>query len=157
MVSVFISRYLSLIPKEAILSWLRRHAKRIRQSLLVNSCLYAATITAARLSILLFYRRIFSVYATLTHITTILVVLSVCWWITVEATILSYCVPLEAHWDLRVKGRCINFGLFFIILSVVELIIDISILCLPIWVIPRLHLNFKNKAILLCIFLLGGL
>ena len=157
MVSVFTLRYLSILPREEISSWLRSHAKRIRQSLLVNSCLYAATITAARLSILLFYRRVFSVYATLTHITTFLVFLSVCWWITVEATILSYCVPLEAHWNLRVRGQCIDFGLFFIILSVVELIIDISILCLPIWVIPRLQLNFKNKAILLCIFLLGGL
>lgn len=69
------------------------------------------------------------------------------------------CVPLKEAWDpLRTTGtKCVLFGLFVLMLELTNVLLDITILILPISVIRDLQLPARDRWILSLIFLLGGL
>lgn len=69
------------------------------------------------------------------------------------------CVPLKEAWDpLRTAGtKCVLFGLFGLMLELTNVLLDITILILPISVIRDLQLPARDRWILSLIFLLGGL
>ena len=140
----------SQVPKKVKITNMRQ------QLIFINMSLYTASVTAAKISILLFYRRIFWVHESFVRATTIIGVISVCWFIVVEATIFSTCQPINAAWDLGINAKCIDFMTFFLGMAIVELLIDVCILCLPIWHVLNLKLELKYKIGVLFIFLLGG-
>lgn len=50
-----------------------------------------------------------------------------------------------------------NFNIFAIVMDLIDLLLDFSILCLPISMIPGLKLPLKYRISLSVIVLLGGL
>lgn len=67
------------------------------------------------------------------------------------------CIPLQKFWKPFVQGHCMNFEIFFLVVIVIDLVIDVSLLCLPLWVVSTLQLNRRERVILIAIFLFGGL
>ena len=47
--------------------------------------------------------------------------------------------------------------MFFLMVLIVDLMIDVCLLCLPLWVISTLQLNIKQRVSVMAILLLGGL
>ncbi len=125
--------------------------------MVINTCLFVTSVTAIKLSILCFYHRLFSVNRVFMRITIVLSIISVCWWITNILGVTLYCVPLRSFWDPLVQGRCINFGILFLVTAIVDLLVDVTLLALPLWIIPTLQLSGRIKWTLGGIFVLGGL
>ena len=119
--------------------------------------LYFSLISAVKISIVLMYRRIFSTPSFRLHS----LILAVCvffWWITGTVTTGVYCVPLERYWvGPSVGGYCYNYNIFWMVMGVLEVIIDAVILVLPIRMVLQLRLTRQSKILIIGIFLLGSL
>ncbi|MCJ1246983.1 hypothetical protein MMC30_004194 [Trapelia coarctata] len=112
------------------------------KSVFVGATLYPLTITATKISILLFYPRIFSVPRFLL------------------ATTIVGCRPISAAWTpastFETAPVCINSVSLFWFSAIFLLFTDIAILCLPLSMIWRLQLSAQQKLILSGIFMLGS-
>ncbi|KAJ8065002.1 hypothetical protein OCU04_007305 [Sclerotinia nivalis] len=118
--------------------------------------IYAINVTTIKLSILFFYRRIFETPSFLRNNSIIMGICCV-WFVATVIGDLLYCIPMATFWDPTVKGKCFNFALYFLIMELFDMLLDIAILCLPLKIILGLHLPLKNRLGILCIFLLGAL
>jgi hypothetical protein len=69
------------------------------------------------------------------------------------------CRPLNTWWTnpLEAPNKCINYPLFFLISTSLEIGLDTLILVLPIKQIMRLNLPMGTKLPLATVFLIGGL
>ena len=52
-------------------------------------------------------------------------------------------------------GSCFDFPLYFLVMTLADMLIDLAIICLPIKIILGLHLSLRQRLGLLGIFLLG--
>lgn len=68
-----------------------------------------------------------------------------------------YCIPMQSFWDPLVEGHCFNFDIWFLVMEIIDLLLDVGILCLPLRMIAGLHLPMRKRVMLVGIFLLGGL
>jgi hypothetical protein len=132
------------------------HATFLKVSF-ITAILYFSVVTAIKISILLMYRRIFSVdYFRLESLLVGIIV--VVWWIVgTIATIIS-CLPIDRLWmGPSAGGYCFDFNIFWMAMGAVELVVDILILLLPVNVILGLRMSKQQRVLLVGIFLLGGL
>lgn len=68
------------------------------------------------------------------------------------------CSPIGFYWDKAIKGgTCINQDAFYRWNGVANLLIDFSILVLPMMMVWRLNLDTRSKITLSAVFLLGTL
>lgn len=69
------------------------------------------------------------------------------------------CVPLRDAWNpLRLtQSKCVLFGLFTLFEELSNVVLNIIVLLLPIFVIRKLQLPARQRWILSLLFLLGGL
>ena len=118
--------------------------------------LYALTITAAKLSILYLYRRIFSVKA-FRQVSFVTAAVCVAWWLVFTITALVPCRPVRKFWNPQLEGYCYNFDMFFVVMASVEILLDVIILSLPIKMIIGLQMTYRRKIMLCIVFLVGGL
>ena len=130
------------------------------QLIVAKEVIYNPAIVAIKTSILLLYRRIFTERCFNSSFNMTL-------WCT-GAFILSYsscqalltvfyCTPVEALWDHRIEAKCINFDQALIILSSLNIVTDILIICLPVTQLWKLFMPKRQRCQLIGIFLLGGL
>ena len=106
-----------------------------------------------KISILLYYRRVFATQA----IKCPTLVFTGLTWLTSKLGICLQCFPLKSVWDPLVIGHCMDFNVFVLVMGLIDLLLDISILCLPMSIISGLKMSLKRKISLALIFLLGGL
>ena len=85
--------------------------------------------------------------------------ISLIWCIAMTAVSVVQCVPLEDAWNPLhpTEGRCILFGLFTLFEELTNVVLNIIVLLLPIFVIRKLQLPIRQRWILSLIFLLGSL
>ena len=126
------------------------------QSLYISFVFYFVTVTAVKISILCFYRRIFST-PSFRRMSLMVGVVVVGWYLAVELVDIFICWPVERFWTPLLPGRCLDFNAFFLALGITETIIDTAILVLPIRMISTLRLPRRDRIVLSGIFLLGGL
>ena len=93
--------------------------------------IYITCISATKISILLFYRRIFG-----TGIVWALVFgLTIAHWAEVTITWLAGCRPIDYYWrqytDPTATGSCIDAPLFYFCNGIIGLVIDVAILLVP--------------------------
>ena len=76
-----------------------------------------------------------------------------------SAVSIAQCIPLRDAWNpLRLtEGKCVLFGLFTLFEELSDVVLNIIVLLLPIFVIRKLQLPMRQKWILSLIFLLGSL
>ena len=117
--------------------------------------LYAVSIMLAKLSILLFYSRIFKEKRFLRWVK-ILIALVMVDWLAAQLTIILECLPIQALWDPTVSGTCINLITFFVASGAVNVAIDFAILVLPLPMIWSLEIERHHKYALSGVFLLGS-
>ena len=123
----------------------------------IAAVLYFSVVTAIKISILLMYRRIFSIDSFRLHSLIVGFIVAVWWLVGTIATIVS-CIPINKLWiGPMVQGGCFDFNIFWMAMGAVELVIDTLILLLPVQVIMGLRMSRQQKILLVGIFLLGGL
>ncbi|KAB8216240.1 hypothetical protein BDV33DRAFT_157672 [Aspergillus novoparasiticus] len=120
-----------------------------------NEISYTLLIPSIKISILLLYRRIFTVrnFRIASLITGGLVM---SWCLAVFITVLLQCRPIALNWNKTLEGTCIDPKQFFFGNAISNLLIDVVILALPIPMVLQLQLRLSQKLTILGIFLLGG-
>jgi hypothetical protein len=126
------------------------------QSLYFLAPAYGIPITFVKLSIIAFYRRLFTV-GYFPKISGIVGIICFAWFVAGFVAGFLYCIPMHKFWDLAAKGHCYNFNTFFLTMEILNLLLDVVILALPIRMISALKLPMRKKIMISGIFLLGGL
>lgn len=125
------------------------------KTLFISEQLYGVSITAVKLSVLFFYRRVFST-APFKRPIVLLAVLVLVWFLVNNILGALQCIPVRKAWDSEIPGRCINFLTFFIGMQVPNIVLDGAILALPVGLVSQLQMSKKKKFSVTAIFLLGG-
>ena len=126
------------------------------QSDYISTTLNLSTVTAVKLSVLFLYRRLF-VTRNFRTVTTIVITICIIWWLVVVLLGCFRCLPVDSIWDILVLSRwCLDYGRYFLGALISSVLLDVFILCLPIYMVRRLQLPSKRKVIISGIFLLGA-
>ncbi|KAK1140309.1 hypothetical protein N8T08_010512 [Aspergillus melleus] len=126
--------------------------------LFVQEHLFVFCITLIKLSILLFYRSVFSIRSFL-RLTWAAVALSIIWYIVVTFLLIFQCNPIHAAWDMTLKmstAKCMSPGRLVFGIEIGNMVVDILILLLPVYMVQQLQMKTAKKASVIGIFLLGG-
>ena len=128
------------------------------QLLYAAELLFVWCITLAKVSILALYASIFTTRR-FRRAKEIVLILCLAWCITMTAGFIVQCTPLREAWNpLRLtENKCVLLGIFVLIEELTNVMLDITILVLPISVIRNLQLPVRQRWTLSLIFLLGGL
>ncbi|KAI1764515.1 hypothetical protein GGR53DRAFT_530338 [Hypoxylon sp. FL1150] len=116
-------------------------------------------LAVIKLSVLLFYRRIFSVRAFRT-VNNILIGLTVAWGVAFTFAVAFQCVPVSTFWDKLEKDygdSCVKVQPFYLALAISDLLLDAAIFIVPIPHVQRLQMHWKQKIAVTGIFLLGSI
>jgi hypothetical protein len=118
--------------------------------------IYTLAISLIKFSILFFYRRLFAVRRF--QLASTIVGIACCVWLVVGLVGgFLYCIPMQSFWNPLVKGHCFNYDIWFLVMEIIDLLLDVVILCLPLKMIAGLHLPLRKRVMLSGIFLLGSL
>ena len=118
---------------------------------------YALTITMVKISILLLYRRIFDT-AAFRRKTLVVGILCMTWFFISFFLEIFQCHPPNAAFDpMLFTDHCIAMQSYYEGVTAANMCIDIIMLLLPVHMVWRLKLSIKQKIVLTCIFMLGGL
>lgn len=132
----------------------------VSQNLYITEIIFSTTITAVKISILCFYRSIFAT-PSFRRATLVLGIICMLWFIIIVFIGIFQCRPISGAWDyvfqVEDKSRCIPIAGFIFGYELSNVLLDICILCLPIYMIRRLQLPTRRKISVGSIFLLGGL
>lgn len=128
----------------------------LHQIFLANQFSYFVVCPTLKISIICFYRRIFSV-PMFQKITMMLNCLVAAWGTGIFLACALQCRPLKAFWDRSINGHCFNLDTFIIVNQAFNVVVDFVILFLPVPMIWRLHMGARDKIALNGVFALGGL
>ncbi|KAI4193607.1 MAG: hypothetical protein LQ350_008243 [Teloschistes chrysophthalmus] len=118
--------------------------------------MYGVAITLIKISILLFYRRIFTTpqFRRRTEIVGALVIA----WLFVNNLMAAFqCSPIRKAWLPLTPGKCLQPLNLIVGFQAGNTTLDIVILALPIYAVSKLQMSLAKKISVLAIFLLGGL
>ncbi|KAF2150185.1 hypothetical protein K461DRAFT_208694, partial [Myriangium duriaei CBS 260.36] len=126
------------------------------KSLVAAPFLYCLAVTFPKLSILVFYSRIFIIKAQRV-ITFVLMGVIIATAISGIVAAAFECVPLEKVWNRGIPGTCYNIAAYFQYGALPNAITDFVMLLLPIPTVWKLQATLKVKMGLLVTFMIGGL
>lgn len=122
-----------------------------------DEILYNTAIALTRLSVLAFYRRIFSVTRPLKKATLILGAFTIAWWVSFTIASILQCVPIQAYWNPKIKARCEKKYPFFLGQAIPNITLDFALLLLPLHPLWKLNMKRSQKITLVAVFVLGYL
>ncbi|EFX06590.1 pth11-like integral membrane protein [Grosmannia clavigera kw1407] len=130
-----------------------------KQILYSYTYIYAASCASTKISILLFYQRIFPSINTAFRLSVMVgYFLSFSYPLIIWVTMANCCKPLSHYWNQfsGAKGKCIDVNKFFLALGIINMLNDVIILSIPIPLILSLQLSLRKKVAVTGILLLGG-
>ena len=126
----------------------------VRKGDYVFSHFYDCALVFVKLGILAFYHRVF-VVPLFRKIVVGTAAFVIAWGIGITVTLGLACRPIEAFWDVAVKGDCLNLVHFTYFTNITNMITDVWIFLMPVPVIWHLQLQTKKKLLLCFIFSIG--
>ncbi|KAJ5206514.1 hypothetical protein N7491_002869 [Penicillium cf. griseofulvum] len=120
--------------------------------------IYAAACTSTRLSILAFYRRVFSPLEPSLKVTLIIgLFLTLSYPIIIWVTMGNACRPVSYFWTQfsATEGKCINVNQFFLALGILNMLNDFIILIIPFPRIAQLQMTLRKKLAICGIMAVG--
>ncbi|TDZ24231.1 hypothetical protein Cob_v003248 [Colletotrichum orbiculare MAFF 240422] len=133
--------------------------KPIFKILYIYTFVYGTACAATKISILLFYQRIFVSQILSFKISLILgYFLSVTYPIVIWATMGNACKPLPFYWNqfIGARGTCIDLNAFYLALGIINMLTDVIVLIIPIPQILKLQMSGRKKLAVCSIMLLGS-
>ncbi|OCL02064.1 hypothetical protein AOQ84DRAFT_327981 [Glonium stellatum] len=118
---------------------------------------YNFTLTTTKLSICLFYLRVFPDRTSrwLSIGTMIFILL---YFIPIEIASIAQCIPVDANWDKSVKGaKCISTLPIFYCASILNIVVDVWLISIVLPRMWRLNLPKRQKIVLTLIASMGWL
>ncbi|KAB8266221.1 hypothetical protein BDV32DRAFT_134223 [Aspergillus pseudonomiae] len=122
---------------------------------LANQFTYFVLCPAIKISIICFYRRIFTM-KTFQWVSFALNTLIAAWGAGIFLACALQCRPLRGYWDKSIDGHCFDGNKFFIVNQAFNVLMDFVILFLPIPMIWGLQRAWQDKLALNGVFAIGG-
>lgn len=122
----------------------------------VSQQLYALVQLAIQVSILALYARVFPTRWFRRSIRIGIIIFFIQDAIYI-ALIIFRCMPMQAIWDVRVTGRCVDLNRIGLSGAIVHITEHFLILLLPLYELWKLKLSRRKKIQLLLVFTLGSL
>ena len=117
----------------------------------------ALTVGLSKVSIILLYRKIFAVRVFRIP-SLIALAITISWTISFVIATICQCHPVSLYWtelELMWGNRCVQIIPFYEAQAITDILIDFSILIMPIPMIWNLQMPFKQKLAVASMFLLG--
>ncbi|MCJ1285840.1 hypothetical protein MMC26_005181 [Xylographa opegraphella] len=125
------------------------------KDLVAIQILWATSLVFIKLSLLVFYVRIFNV-PLFKLVAKVLMVVVLLWGASVVLCAFLLCRPFAFNWDQTIPGgSCGNQILSYIITGAFNILTDFMVLCLPMPMVWNLHVPRKNKIALFGMFGIG--
>jgi hypothetical protein len=123
--------------------------------------IYSLSVAIIKVSILLFYRRLFGTRKKLQRVVTGFMGFHIIFAVVSILTYAFMCAPVSAYWrlEMRVHG-CPTFRsalTMYMTLRSITVICDIALLCLPMKMVWDLKIPTRQRLGLACLFALGFL
>ncbi|KAI5460670.1 hypothetical protein BGZ63DRAFT_425160 [Mariannaea sp. PMI_226] len=116
--------------------------------------IYNISMCLIKISIILQYRRIFTV-PMMQVITLCCILFLAAWAITVSFLLTLICVPVAKFWDNSIPGRCLDSLTVWYVIAGFNLTTDFATFAMPLPVIRSLQLPMRHKILLAAVFSLG--
>ncbi|KAL8677798.1 MAG: hypothetical protein Q9186_005805 [Xanthomendoza sp. 1 TL-2023] len=118
--------------------------------------LFGCSITATKLSILLFYNRLFP-FRTFHLVSLITIIASILWWVGVMLTAFLHCRPFAYYWDRSIPGgHCVNDNLIGYTITSFNIVTDLIVLILPIPWLWGMNMAVPKRMAVVGLFVLGS-
>ncbi|CAF9932551.1 MAG: hypothetical protein HETSPECPRED_008396 [Heterodermia speciosa] len=127
-------------------------AKFLKCWLIIQFC-YILSVAFVKLSVLCFYRRIFSAGRT-PLVLKVMLCLTSAWLVSFLIATFAQERPLRCNWTICLPSTT-NFPVMYLVCSLTDMLLDIAILCIPPVFIRKLNMSRARKIALVCIFSLG--
>jgi len=122
----------------------------------ITEILFVYVISAVKLSVLYFYRNIFATKSFL-QLSNVFVALCLSWLLVMTFLLVFQCHPIHDLWNYPDGlAHCMPTGRLLLGFELSNLLLDVCILCLPIYMVRRLQLSTKKKVMVSALFLLGA-
>ncbi|CAI7578587.1 unnamed protein product [Penicillium glandicola] len=122
-----------------------------------NQLLYNPALSAVKLSIVLFLRRLDSRSRIVKYLIWGSFAMVIILFITVLLVDIFQCHPVQYVYDTTITGgKCINRGAFYVSTAALNLFTDIMVLSIPIIITIRLQMPLQRKIAVCVILCLGG-
>jgi hypothetical protein len=120
--------------------------------------LYNPILALVKSSVLIFLLRLFGQKDGVRRFIIGLNIANILQMIGIFIAITLQCLPISFNWDPTVKGgHCVNRGILYSFTSAVNIVTDLLVLGLPLWIFVDLKIPRRTKLALLFVFLLGFL
>lgn len=121
--------------------------------------IYMFTLLVVRLSILIFYQRLFprqstSLYWRISLYCILFVIFGL--FISGTTAFVFSCSPISFFWTRTGAGHCVNTQILYYFTAAINIVCDIAILLLPMPIVWNLQMQRDKKIGIMGIFLLGG-
>ena len=146
-VSIGLGRHISQVPGP--------HTQ-LAKLLSVNLVLYNTGFTLVRLSVLLFYVRIFRSVHTYRVAFWTVGSLIIGWCIAINFLTIFACVPIHKAWDPAIPGHCLDSSRTFLGSAILNILIDVVLLVLPIPMLWKLSMETSSRLALIVVFCSGS-
>ncbi|KAK3316402.1 hypothetical protein B0H66DRAFT_604697 [Apodospora peruviana] len=141
--------YLKEFEPKTLTSW--------AQTLFVTELLHAPLIALEKSSILLLYRRLFSIQRWFRVTTLALIVYIWLWALSEWLVAIVQCIPVEYQWNKKIPGgHCINQLAYFRWICLPNMLHDVAVLLIPTPIIWKLQTGLRQKMALSVVFVLGS-
>lgn len=121
--------------------------------------LYSISVCATKLSLMLLIQRIFcSVQRNLFYWATwVLIIANVSFYTCFLIVPAALCIPRSKIWNPSQKGRCADAAKLYVASGSFNLISDVLMLSIPIYLVWNLQMGVRRKVGISAIFGIGGL
>ena len=117
--------------------------------------IYDTGLTVIKMSVLLFYVRIFLIVQVYRVIFWIVAFLIISCGIAMDFSALFSCIPIRKAWDLTLPGHCLPSNKVYLGIAILNIVIDFMLLVLPIPMLWSLHMKISSKIGLVTVFSAG--
>jgi hypothetical protein len=124
-----------------------------------DEALYLSSIALTKISILLFYLRIFP-NPTFRKLVWVAIAYCIGYILSTILALVFQCKPLNlawTRWDNEHPGQCFNLNLLGWMTAALNIIGDVVVMCLPLHELSKLAMGTRKKAGIMLMFLGGGL
>ncbi|KAH8700415.1 hypothetical protein BGW36DRAFT_357077 [Talaromyces proteolyticus] len=130
------------------------HVQRLIQLANIIEIIYCPTILGAKTAMVLQTRRFFVVNSRgkVYWLHEVLLWTNVACYLALMLSFICACVPRNKLWEPTIPGKCVSSNGILIASSVLNVISDVAMLLLPLWVVKQLQLPRKIKIMLSAIF-----
>ena len=130
---------------------------RLDLALFVMNLIYSTGLTLVKLSVLLFYARVFRTVRTYRISFWIVGFMIVAWYIAIDFLVIFSCIPVQKSWNTSIPGHCLDRQAEFVGAAIPNILTDFILLVLPMPMLWHIQSTVRRKIALVGVFAAGYL